>query len=63
MNLTYRQLAEAINAMSPEWKDANVTVYNPEIDECYPVSSVEISSKDVATALDEGHPVLQLAMI
>jgi len=62
MNLTYRELAKIINAMPDEWRDGNVTVYNADIDECWPVESVIESRGDVATALDIGHPVLKMAL-
>ena len=60
MNMTYRQLAEEITKMPDEWKDANVTVLNPDFDECYPIACVQFSDGEVATALDEGHPVLTM---
>jgi len=60
MNLTYRQLAEKINAMPDEWRDGNVTVYDPTIDEAWGVKQIDVAGENVATALDEGHPVLTM---
>lgn len=57
MNPTYRQLADAINKMSDEWKDTNVTVYLAESDEYIPVNAIT-EADETEDVLDTGHPIL-----
>ena len=61
MNLTYRELLKALNAMTEEQKDTNVTVYVENEMEFYPVKSIRTVDETETDIVDEGHMVLFLA--
>jgi len=54
---TWKQLADIINQMTDEQKNTDVTVYTPEIDKYYQVTSLGIT--DETDTLDENHPFLE----
>ena len=57
MHLTYRQLANKIMEPPKERLDDDVTIFDCETDEYFPVQDVELVS-DQSSVLDDGHMVL-----
>lgn len=55
-NMTYRQLANLIAALTEEQKDANVTVLCRTQDEFFPVIGCDTQDED--DVLDDNHPYL-----
>ena len=55
MAKTYRALIEELKSIPEEHLDDNLTVYNDEEVEYYPVS-LELTTRDSEGVLDEGHP-------
>jgi len=58
MNLTYRQLQEAIAQMTDEQKDCNVTYYDVNVREYFALEELEYSMEEDNDVLDDGHPYL-----
>ena len=56
--MTYKELKQAIELMSEDEQNLDVSVYQSTIDETYRVVDIVESDEEIATALDEGHPVL-----
>jgi hypothetical protein len=56
---TYRQLAEIIENLPEERKDDNVTIFDPNDGEFYPVKRIETATIDECDVLDEGHIFLR----
>jgi hypothetical protein len=54
--LTYHKLALIIGKMSESEKLCHVTIYKEDIDEYFPVQSIQPPQDD--GVLDEGHPIL-----
>jgi hypothetical protein len=61
MSITYNQLLEQIQKMTPEQRDATVTVFVTETVEYYPLVQdfpVVFADGAVNDVLDHGHPYL-----
>ena len=54
---TYKVLLNLLLTMSPEQLDCTPTIYSPDTDEYYPITTVVIAS-DLHQVLDEDHPYL-----
>lgn len=52
--MTYRNLLESLKDLSPEQLDMDVTVFDGENDEFYPVISFDITTE--TDVLDDNHP-------
>ena len=62
MNITYRQLKEFLETLTPEQLAMNVSVYTGDLDETFPVfgtcfNTDEEMGEELDT-LDPGHPIL-----
>ncbi len=53
--MTYKQLAEAISAMTPEQQNQTATIYVPGVDEYFPA---QMEMPDTGGVLDDNHYVL-----
>lgn len=57
--MTYRELAQKIEALLEYQKDCNVTIYNADIEEYIPVQYGAYEDDLMGTdVLDKGHPYL-----
>lgn len=56
--MTYRELSEWIQQMTPVQLDSTVTVHLGEEDEFYPVDHGELTNDQEEDRLDDGHPYL-----
>ena len=54
---TFKDLLIMLQAMTPEQLDFTLTVYDPDSDEYYKVSTL-LTASDSHQILDEGHPYL-----
>ena len=57
--MTYRELAHRILDLSDEQQDMDVTIYDVEEDELYPIGYMWFGMED-EDRLDENHPVLDI---
>jgi len=55
MAKTYRALIEELKNIPEEHLDDNITIYQDDEDEYYPVS-LDLTTRDSEGVLDEGHP-------
>lgn len=62
MARTYRSLIEELKGIPEEHMDDNITIYQDEDDEYYPVS-LELASRDSKGVLDEGHPFFDFSYL
>lgn len=58
MNLTWIQLLNHIAVMDTEQQNSNVTIYNEDIDEFFPVKDIDFSREQ--DVLNENHPFLTI---
>jgi len=62
MNITYLQLREWLNTLSPEQLACNVSVYAGDIDEVIPVFATGVNTDEemgeALDTLDPNHPIL-----
>ena len=56
--MTYRQLMEKLPGLSDEQLDCDLTVCNARDDECFGECCLSFADEDVATSLDEDHPII-----
>lgn len=56
MSLTYQDLFEQLEKLTPEQRAQSVTVFDLQEEEFYPVNKVEFTGLD--DTLDEDHPIL-----
>ena len=56
--ITYKQLKEFINRMTPKQLESNVTIHIDGIDEFVSVDHAELVNDNEEDRLDDGHPVL-----
>ena len=54
---TYKDLLTLLLAMSPEQLDCTPMIYDPDVDEYYPATTV-LTASDSNQALSENHPYL-----
>jgi len=54
---TYKDLLNLLLTMSPEQLDCTPTIYSPDVDEYYPITTV-LTASDSNQVLDEDHPYL-----
>ena len=57
MTQTYKQLLERLLTLTPEQLDCTPTIYDPDADEYYPVTTF-LTASDTNQVLDESHPYL-----
>jgi len=62
MNMTYLQLREFLDTLTPEQLNCNVSLYTGDTDEAYPVlgacfNTDEEMGEELDT-LDSGHPII-----
>jgi uncharacterized GH25 family protein len=63
MAITYKELAERIAKLSPEWQNAHVTVSCDASEEIIPVNyfhQIRDDDRVAGGVLDEGHPILAI---
>lgn len=53
--MTYQDILNKLQTMSPEQLQMTATVMNNDTEECYPISSMEESDESI-DMLDPGHP-------
>lgn len=56
--MTYKELKEALNELSEEELELDVSVYANQIDETYKIIYTDRACEHKATALEYGHPIL-----
>ena len=56
--MTYKQLSEAINKMTEEQQNSDVTVYDTASDEYFPSERYDFADGNGEFVLDVGHPLL-----
>ena len=54
---TFKDLLIMLQAMTPEQLDSTLTVYDPDSDEYYPITTL-FAASDSHQVLDENHPYL-----
>ena len=57
MTQTYKQLLDTLLTLTPEQLDCTPTVYDPDTDEYYPVTTF-LTASETNQVLDESHPYL-----
>ena len=57
MTQTYKQLLDQLLTFTPEQLDCTPTVYDPDTDEYYPVTTF-LTASETNQVLDESHPYL-----
>lgn len=57
MTQTYKQLLDQLLTLTPEQLDCTPTVYDPDTDEYYPVTTF-LTASETNQVLDESHPYL-----
>lgn len=62
MNITYQELKEFLESLTPEQLAMNVSVYSGDIDEAMPVFATGFNTDEemgeALDTLDLGHPIL-----
>ncbi len=58
--MTYLELKQMIESLRPERQNMDVTVYNSDVDEYFPVEDFLISNASFDDRLDHGHPYLTI---
>lgn len=56
--MTYEQLKEKIMQMTAEQLACDVTVFNGNDDEYYPIDHLELTNDQEDDRLDDGHPFM-----
>lgn len=59
--MTYRELAAKISRFTANQLDADVTIYNREIDEYLPATGVTFTREETCDVLDDNSPVINIS--
>lgn len=58
--MTYEELRNWIDSLTPEQRNQSVTIYDNENDEFYPTHFCWISTKNDTDVIDENTPVISI---